>query len=106
MRPVQRIGDKTQGECEVGSDCCPHGRNGTNAVGAISVTVNSRCVHRVADKGNCNCPHGGMFETVSGSKSVTAMGQAVSRLADKDSCCDCGLPGIHQGGSDNVTCGG
>lgn len=102
---VTRVGDSTSGTCDVGDDCCPHGRGGTNSSGSPNVTINRKAAHRVGDSGSCNCPHGGSFNTTSGSKTVTVNGKSLSRVNDSTQCGGCGLPGTHTTGSKNVTCG-
>lgn len=39
-RPSARVTDATAGVCDVGAECCPHGRSGTIISGAPTVKVN------------------------------------------------------------------
>lgn len=38
--PSARVTDATTGMCDVGAECCPHGRSGTIVSGAPTVMVN------------------------------------------------------------------
>lgn len=106
MPSVTRVGDTTVGSCDVGEDCCPHGRAGTNSIGSPNVFINGEALHRLGDQGPCNCPHGGVFNTTSSSSTVFCNGIGVSRIGDSTSCGNCGCGGSHIGGSPNVFAGG
>lgn len=100
-----RIGDGTTGICDLGLDCCPHGRAGTNATGSPDVYINSIPVHRLGDTGSCNCPHGGSYQSTTASTTVFANGQGITRIGDTTTCQSCGMPGSHVAGSPNVFVG-
>lgn len=102
MPAVTKAGDSTSGMCNMGEDCCPHGRNGTNSNGSGNVFVNGQPLHRQGDSGSCNCPHGGNFSSNSGSGTVFCNGMAVTRVGDDTSCNGCGQSGQHTSGSGNV----
>lgn len=106
MPCVTRRGDSTSGICEVGLECCPHGRHGTNSTCSPNVRVNFRGVHRLGDTGPCNCPHGGSFSSTRASKTVRANFLGVTRIGDRTNCMGCGCPGSHISGSANVFAGG
>lgn len=105
MPSVTKVGDSTSGICNLGLDCCPHGRSGTNAVGSPNVFVNSQPAHRLTDSGGTNCPHGGVFNSVSGSATVFVNGLPLTRIGDSTQCQVCGMPGSHSSGSSNVFAG-
>ena len=75
MPVATRIGDSTTGTCDLGLDCCPHGRSGTNATGSPDVFINELACHRLGDTGPTNCPHGGTFESIEGSPDVFVNGK-------------------------------
>ena len=106
MPKATRIGDGTVGTCDVGDDCCPHGRHGTNGTGSPNVYINGIRAHRRGDTGPCNCPHGGTFESVGCSSTVFINMKGATRIDDDTTCMSCGLPGNHVGGSANVFIGG
>lgn len=106
MPAVTRIGDGTTGTCNIGKDCCPHSRAGTNGTGSGNVFANGIAVHRLNDTGPTNCPHGGTFATTSGSGTVFVNGQPITRIGDVTTCKACGLIGTHTAGSGNVFAGG
>jgi uncharacterized Zn-binding protein involved in type VI secretion len=103
---MTRIGDATEGKCDLGLPCCPHGRSGTNASGSPNVFANGRPIHRAGDEGPTNCPHGGTFRSATGSSKVFANGRAVTRVGDRTVCESCGVSGAHSEGSPNVFAGG
>lgn len=105
MPAVTRSGDTTTGTCNMGLDCCPHGRTGSNSSTSPDVYVNGLGLHRLNDTGTANCPHGGVFKTVSGSGTVFCNGQPVTRIGDTTTCQSCGEAGSHTTGSPNVFCG-
>ena len=105
MPAVTKVGDSTVGTCNLGLDCCPHGRSGTNSVGSPNVFVNSQPAHRLSDTGPCNCPHGGTFNSVAGSATVFVNGLNLTRIGDTTQCGSCGMPGSHSSGSANVFAG-
>lgn len=106
MSAAARIGDSEAGGCDLGLDCCPHNRAGTNTEASENVFINGRGAHRKGDTGSCNCPHGGTFVTVGGSASVLINGRAATRIGDGTACQACGQGGIHTTGSNNVFIGG
>jgi uncharacterized Zn-binding protein involved in type VI secretion len=101
-----RITDGTTGICDIGLDCCPHGRAGTNATGSPNVTINHIPAHLLADTGSCNCPHGGSYESIEGSPNVTINSRKVTRIGDATRCLACGKMGAHVEGSPNVAFNG
>ena len=105
MSQVTRIGDATVGICNLGLECCPHSRSGTNSTGSANVFVNKIAVHRLSDTGNTNCPHGGIFASSSGSSTVFVNNLPVTRIGDATTCQSCGLIGNHSSGSQNVFAG-
>lgn len=106
MPSTTRIGDGTTGICDVGLDCCPHGRAGTNSTGSPNVYINFIPAHRRGDTGPCNCPHGGTFASVGCSSTVFINGRGATRIDDLTTCQNCGMPGNHVAGSPNVFIGG
>jgi uncharacterized Zn-binding protein involved in type VI secretion len=106
MPAVTRVSDGTTGICDVGLDCCPHGRAGTNNTGSPNVFVNGLPLHRLTDTGPTNCPHGGTFASTSGSGTVFCNGLPVTRIGDATTCQSCGIVGSHVSGSPNVFAGG
>lgn len=106
MPAVTKVGDGTTGTCDLGLDCCPHGRSGTNTAGSPNVFVNGQPLHRLNDTGPTNCPHGGTFATTAGSSTVFCNGQPVTRIGDTTTCQSCGQSGSHVTGSSNVFAGG
>ena len=106
MAGATRIGDGTTGVCDLGLECCPHGRAGTNSTGSPNVYINRIKAHRRGDTGNCNCPHGGNFQSTGCSKSVFVNGKGATRIGDGTTCMNCGMPGSHVAGSSNVFIGG
>ena len=106
MAAATRIGDGTSGTCDLGLECCPHGRAGTNSTGSPNVYINKIKAHRRGDTGPCNCPHGGTFQSTGCSKSVFINGRGATRIGDGTTCMACGMPGNHVSGSRNVFIGG
>ena len=106
MPAATRQGDSTTGVCNLGLDCCPHGRAGTNNQVSGNVFVNGLGVHRLSDTGPTNCPHGGTFQSVSASGTVIVNGLGVTRVGDSTKCTACGQGGSHVSGSPNVIVGG
>jgi len=102
MPKATKIGDKTVGTCDVGEDCCPHLRSGTNAVGSPNVFINDKAAHRLTDTGPTNCPHGGTFKSVEGSPNVFVNNKPLTRIDDTTICKVCGMSGKHSTGSENV----
>jgi len=100
-----RITDGTSGICDLGLDCCPHGRSGTNSEGSPDVFINSLPAHRLGDGGPTHCPHGGFFQSVSASQSVFVNGRGLTRINDATVCTSCGCGGSHVTGSENVLAG-
>ena len=49
---LQKVGDKTQGICDLKLPDCPHARSGTNSTGSPNVYVNGSPVHRKDDTGS------------------------------------------------------
>lgn len=105
MPAITKVGDKTQGICDLKLPDCPHARSGTNSTGSPNVYVNGSPVHRKDDTGSTNCPHGGTFTSVSGSSTVFVNGKPVTRIGDTTTCGTCGEPGTHSTGSANVFAG-
>lgn len=99
---VTRVGDSTSGTCNLGLECCPHGRAGTNSTGSGNVFANGKPIHRLGDIGGCNCPHGGSFNSTSGSATVFVNGKPITRIGDTTTCLSCGEQGSHTSGSGNV----
>lgn len=106
MPAATRIGDGTTGTCDLGLDCCPHGRSGTNTTGSPNVFINGLAAHRQSDTGGTNCPHGGTFITTGGSSTVFINGRPATRIGDATTCQACGKAGAHTSGSGNVFIGG
>ena len=105
MPAITRIGDLTEGICDLKRDCCPHGRVGTNAEGVEDVTINGIPVHLVDHTGPTNCPHGGTFRSIEGRTGITVHGRLVTCVGDRTVCMSCGVEGKHITGSPNVTSG-
>jgi uncharacterized Zn-binding protein involved in type VI secretion len=101
-----RIGDMTEGTCNIGQKCCPHARSGTNLRGSPNVIIEGLSAHRVDDTGATNCPHGGQFVSLIGSSSVFINGKQVTREGDTTVCASCGLSGVHVSGATSVFIGG
>ena len=99
MPLATRITDATVGTCDIGEDCCPHGRRGTNAEGSQLLDVEGQAAHLVGHTGPCNCPHGGTFESVEGSKLIEAEGKALTLTGQATVCRSCGKSGHHETGS-------
>lgn len=102
MPKTTRISDKTIGTCDVGEECCPHSRSGTNATGSPTVFINGLAAHRVNDTGPTNCPHAGTFKSTQGSPTVFVNGLPLTRIGDTTICEDCGESGQHSTGSETV----
>ena len=102
MPASTRINDRTVGVCDIGEDCCPHSRSGTNATGSPNVFINDLKCHRLGDTGPTNCPHGGTFESTEGSPNVFVNDKPKTRISDTTICQNCGQSGNHVSGSDNV----
>lgn len=105
MPAVTRIGDNTSGICDIGDDCCPHSRTGTNKIGSPNIFINGKPLHLVTHTGPCNCPHGGTFKSTVGASDVIANGYKVTRIGDETICQNCGMKGKHIVGSPNVFIG-
>lgn len=105
MSSATRINDTTTGTCDVGLDCCPHGRSGINTQGSSNVFINGVPVHRRGDAGDCRCPHGGSYLSTSASATVFANGRGITRIGDQTACTSCGLAGSHVTGSPDVFVG-
>ena len=103
--PATRVSDGTVGTCNLGLECCPHSRAGTNSTGSENVFINGLAAHRLTDSGSCNCPHGGVFQSTSGSSTVFINDLAATRINDATTCQVCGQGGNHAGGSENVFIG-
>ncbi len=106
MPNAARLGDMETGTCNIGKDCCPHTRNGTNGTVSPNVFINALGAHRRGDTGPCNCPHSGTFVTTGGSGTVFINSKAAIRIGDATVCQDCGQSGAHTTGSGNVFIGG
>ena len=102
MPASTRISDRTTGVCNIGEDCCPHSRSGTNSTGSPNVIINDLKCHRLGDTGPTNCPHGGTFESTQGSPNVFVNDMPKTRISDTTICQNCGQSGNHVSGSDNV----
>ncbi len=102
MPKVTRISDKTIGTCDVGEDCCPHSRSGTNTTGSPTVFINDLAAHRVNDTGSTNCPHNGTYKSTQGSPTVFVNGLPLTRIGDTTICKKCGQSGKHSSGSETV----
>jgi uncharacterized Zn-binding protein involved in type VI secretion len=102
MPRVTRVGDKTEGICDLGLPDCPHSRSGTNSTGSPDIIVNGVALHRLTDTGPTNCPHGGTYKSVEGSNNVIANGLPVTRIGDATRCVNCGQAGHHVSGSPDV----
>ncbi len=106
MPAATRLGDGTTGTCNMGFDCCPHGRSGTNSQVSGNVFINGLGTHRLGDTGPTNCPHGGVFQSSGASSTVFVNGRGLTRIGDATVCIACGMSGSHTGGSPNVFAGG
>lgn len=106
MAAATKIGDLTSGTCDLGLDCCPHGRTGTNSTGSPNVFINGNAAQRVGDSGAISCPHGGSFKSVQGSQTVFVNHIPLTRIGDQTVCVVCGQSGAHVSGSQNVFAGG
>ena len=95
MPGVTRVTDRTVGICDLGLNCCPHSRNGTNNTGSNNVFVNDLKAHRLTDTGPTNCPHSGTFESIEGSPDVFVNDLNLTRLNDDTKCIKCGKVGEH-----------
>ena len=82
MPKIARVGDRHEGSCGHGADCCPHEVSGVFVSGSPNVTANGKAVVRVGDALTHNCPHCGTGEALTGSSSVKANGIAVHRIGD------------------------
>lgn len=102
MPEATRINDKTVGTCNIGEDCCPHSRSGTNSSGSPDVIINDKKSHRLTDTGPCNCPHGGTFKSTQGSPDVIINDLPQTRISDTTICQSCGQSGNHVSGSPDV----
>lgn len=102
MAAVTRVSDGTVGVCDIGADCCPHARNGTNSTGSPDVEINGMSAHRKTDTGPCNCPHGGTFESVEGSFNVEVNDLPITTIGHTTQCVNCGKTGSHVSGSPDV----
>ena len=92
MPGVTRVTDRTVGICDLGLDCCPHSRNGTNNTGSNNVFVNDLKAHRLTDTG----------PTIEGSPDIFINDLNLTRLNDNTKCKKCGQMGYHTTGSNNV----
>lgn len=101
MPKITRIGDTTQGTCNVGADCCPHSRSGINTQGLTNAFFNGLKVHLTTQTGSCRCPHGGSYKTTGGSSNSFFGGLKVSYVGHSTQCTSCGQSGTHVSGSDN-----
>lgn len=106
MPEATRVGDQTVGVCDIGLECCPHGRSGTNSAHSPNVFINGKAAHRQGDTGATNCPHGGTFQSVGHSATVFINGIPATRVGDSTVCMSCGQAGNHASGSPNVFFGG
>lgn len=106
MAAATRIDDNTSGTCDLGLECCPHGRTGTNTAGSPNVFINKKAAHREGDDGSIACPHGGSFISTEGSSTVFINSKAATRIGDRTVCVGCGQGGSHTNGSENVFIGG
>ena len=99
------IGSSEVNGCDMGLDCCPHGRAGTNGSGSSDVIIDGKGVHLNGDTGPCNCPHGGTFKSVESSSTVFANNKGITFIGNKTVCNGCGLGGSHVTGSSDVIIG-
>lgn len=106
MPAATKISDTTTGICDIGEDCCSHGRTGINGTGSPNVFINGKPAHRLSDGGSIICPHGGYFQSVAASKTVIVNGLGLTRIGDSTVCVNCGCNGNHNSGSQNVFAGG
>jgi len=102
MLKVTRVTDRTIGICNLGLECCPHSREGTNNTGSNNVYINDQKAHRLKDTGPTNCPHDGTFESIEGSPDIFINDLNLTRLNDNTKCKKCGQMGYHTTGSNNV----
>ena len=105
MSSATRINDGTSGICDLGLDCCAHGRAGVNITDSPNVFINGLAAHRLGDMGDCLCPHGGSYQSVTASQTVFVNGMGLTRIGDSTSCVVCGQAGVHVSGSENVFAG-
>lgn len=106
MPQATRINDDTSAQCDVGSKCCPHSRNGRNNSGSPTIFIDGLAAHRSGDLGICNCPHGGMFQSSQGSSFVFFDGQPAALVGHTTVCQGCGQSGQHISGSSTVEISG
>lgn len=99
MPLISTITHKTRGICDIGADCCPHTRSGTNSEGTPLIEVEGRLAHLVGCHGSCNCPHGGTFVSTEGSKLFEVEGIPVTLVGHATICQNCGQSGKHIEGS-------
>lgn len=102
MAAATRVTDGTVGTCDIGADCCPHGRAGTNATGSPDVEINDLPAHCLSHQGPCNCPHGGTFESVEGCEDVEINDLPLTTIGHTTQCMSCGKTGNHVSGSPDV----
>lgn len=102
MAAATRVTDGTVGTCDIGADCCPHGRAGTNATGSQDVDINDLPAHCLSHQGPCNCPHGGTFESVEGCDDVEVNDRPLTTIGHTTRCMSCGKTGNHVSGSPDV----
>ena len=103
---ASRVGDNESGTCDLGLECCPHGRGGTISTGARDVYTNNRIAAILGSTGGCNCAHGGSFRITSGSSTVFINNRKAARITDSTVCMSCGMGGAVISGSNNVFIGG
>lgn len=106
MARAARVSDRTSGTCDVGLDCCPHGRVGRCSRGSPNVFINGRAAHRLGDSIAISCPHGGSGVSTSASRSVYINGIRACRIGDSTVCVACGMGGAIVSASPNVYIGG
>ena len=82
MPSVVRVGDRHEGICSHGYDCCPHGVSGVFVVGSPDCFVNGKAVVRIGDALIHDCPHCGTGEAMAGSSTVSANGVGMHRVGD------------------------
>ena len=102
MAATTRVTDGTVGICDIGADCCAHGRAGTNATGSPDVEINDLPAHCLSHQGPCNCPHGGTFESVEGCDDVEVNDLPLTTIGHTTRCMSCGKTGNHVSGSPDV----
>lgn len=105
MPSAVRRDDITSGTCNIGDDCCSHGRSGINTEVSGDAFINGLGARRAGDIGNCRCPHGGSYKSEEGSSTVFINGKPAVRTGDMTRCTSCGCTGIHTTGSDDVFIG-